>query len=151
MRVVLDTNILIRANPKGRGPARELLQKIISGDHVLITSDFLLQEVARVLAYPRIEERWRLHSREVEQYLQVLASLSELVKPHPGISIVSKDIDDDPIVYTAVTGKADVLCTLDAHFYEDSVKSFCAQKSIAIMDDAELLRVMRSREEKKTR
>src|SRR6516162_2167640 len=95
MRIVLDTNILIRANPKGQGPARELLQKIISGDHVLITSDFLLQEVARVLAYPRIEARWRLHSREVEQYLQVLASLSELVKPHPGISIVSKDIDDD--------------------------------------------------------
>ena len=151
MRIVLDTNILIRANPKGQGPARELLQKIITGDHVLITSDFLMQELARVLTYPRIEKRWRLHPREVEQYLQVLGSLSEVVKPQPGIPIVSKDVDDDPIIYTAVTGKADVLCTLDAHFYEDSVKSFCAQKSIAIMDDAELLRVMRSREEKKTR
>ena len=70
MRVVLDTNILIRANPKGRGPARELLEKTIFGDHILVTSDFLLQEVARVLAYPRIEKRWRLHPREVEHYLQ---------------------------------------------------------------------------------
>ena len=93
MRIVLDTNILIRANPKGQGPARELLQKIITGDHVLITSDFLMQELARVLAYPRIEKRWRLHPREVEQYLQVLGSLSEVVKPQPGIPIVSKDVD----------------------------------------------------------
>ena len=151
MRIVLDTNILIRANPKGRGPARELLQKIISGDHTLITPDFLPQEVARVLAYPRIKERWRLHPREVEGYLQNLASSSEVVKPHPGIAVVSKDMDDDPIIYTAVTGKADVLCTLYAHFHEESAKSYCVQKNIVIMDDAELLRVMRSREEKKTR
>ena len=146
MRVVLDTNILIRANPKGRGPARELLEKTIFGDHILVTSDFLLQEVARVLAYPRIEKRWRLHPREVEHYLQALASLSEVVKPHTGIAIIAKDINDDPIIYTAVTGKADVLCTLDAHFYEESVKSFCAKRSILIMDDVELLRVMRTRE-----
>jgi hypothetical protein len=77
--------------------------------------------------------------------------LSEVVKPQPGIPIVAKDINDDPIIYTAVVGKADVLCTLDAHFYEESVKSYCAQKKIVIMDDAELLRVMRNREEKKTR
>jgi putative PIN family toxin of toxin-antitoxin system len=145
MRVVLDTNILIRANPKGRGPARELLQEIISGDHVLITSDFLLQEVARVLAYPRIVERWRLRPQEVEQYLQALASLSEVVTPHPGVPIVEKDINDDPIIYTAVTGKADILCTLDAHFYEESVKSFCTQRKIVIMDDVELLRILRKR------
>ena len=88
----------------------------------------------------------RLHPREVEHYLQALASLSEVVKPHPGIPIIAKDINDDPIIYTAVTGKADVLCTLDAHFYEESVKSFCAQRSILIMDDVELLRVMRTRE-----
>jgi len=100
------------------------------------------------LAYPRIERRWRLHPREVEQYLQALASLSQVVKPHPVIPIVAKDINDDPIIYTAVTGKADVLCTLDAHFYEESVKSFCTQRNIVIMDDAELLRVMRTQEEK---
>jgi uncharacterized protein len=144
MRVVLDTNILIRANPKARGPAREVLQKIVSGEHVLITSRFLLQEVARVLAYPRVEMRWKLHPREIEEYLQVLASVSEVVAPPSGRAIVLKDVDDDPIIYTAVAGRADVLCTLDAHFYEESVRSFCAQKGIEIMDDVELLRLIRS-------
>ena len=53
----------------------------------------------------------RLHPREVEHYLQALASLSAVVKPHPGIPIIAKDINDDPIIYTVVTGKADVLHT----------------------------------------
>src|SRR5271157_708506 len=144
MRVVLDTNILIRANPKARGPAREVLQKIVSDEHVLVTSRFLLQEVARVLAYPRVEMRWKLRPRETEEYLQILASVSEVVAPPSGRAIVLKDVDDDPIIYTAVAGRADVLCTLDAHFYEESVRSFCAQKGIKIMDDVELLRLIRS-------
>jgi putative PIN family toxin of toxin-antitoxin system len=147
MRVVLDTNILIRALPKARGSAREVLQTITSGNHVLITSDFLLQEVARVLAYPRIEKRWKLHPREVEQYLQILGTISEIVKPYPGAPLIRADVKDDPIVYTAVAGKASVLCTLDAHFHEESVELFCKQKGIAIMDDVELLRLLRSERE----
>jgi len=147
MRVVLDTNILIRANPKARGPAREVLQRIVSGDHVLVTSRSLLQEVARVVAYPRVEMRWRLRPQEVEEYLQILGSLSEVVAPLSGGPIVLRDVDNDPVIYTAVAGKADVLCTLDSHFYEESVRSFCTEKGIRIMDDVELLRLIRSQEE----
>jgi hypothetical protein len=37
MRIVLDTNILVRANARARGPARELIQVIIgSPDHTLL-------------------------------------------------------------------------------------------------------------------
>ena len=101
MRVVLDTNILIRANPKARGPARDLLEQIAFGNHVLVTSHFLLQEVERVLAYPRIQMRWRLRRHEVEAYLQILASMSEIVAPAAGSHVVPNDVDDDPIIYTA--------------------------------------------------
>ncbi len=97
----------------------------------------------RVLAYLRIETRWRLSRQEVETYLQILASISEVVAPISASHVVLKDIDDDPIVHTAVAGRAEVLCTRDAHFHEESVRDFCGRRSIAIMDDAELLRVIR--------
>jgi predicted nucleic acid-binding protein len=45
MRIVLDTYVLVRANIKVQGPARELLLEIAYSDHVLITSQFLLREV----------------------------------------------------------------------------------------------------------
>lgn len=55
MRVVLDTNILVRANPKvsPQGLARDLLLTIVSGLHVLILSPAILVEVQRLLTYPQ--------------------------------------------------------------------------------------------------
>ncbi len=50
MRIVLDTNILARANPNSKGVARSLLLTILeSAEHVLVVSPFLLRETERVL------------------------------------------------------------------------------------------------------
>ena len=54
MRVVLDTSILVRAHEGATGPARELLLRIVESDHVLVISDEILHELARVLRYPRM-------------------------------------------------------------------------------------------------
>jgi predicted nucleic acid-binding protein len=55
MKIVLDTNILVRANARARGPARELLQVIASSpEHTLLLSAFLLQELERVFSYERV-------------------------------------------------------------------------------------------------
>lgn len=88
---------------------------------------------------------WQLSREDVETYLQILATISEVVAPISGQPIVLNDVDDDPIIYTAVAGRAEVLCTRDAHFYHESVREFCLQTGIAIMDDLELLQVIRSR------
>src|ERR1035438_9853262 len=60
MRIVLDSNILVRAAWKADGLASRLLRSVIDGPHRLIVSPFILGEVARVLAYPRIQSRWGL-------------------------------------------------------------------------------------------
>ncbi len=117
MRIVLDTNVLVRANIKVQGPARDLLQKIAYGDHVIITSPFLLREVERVLAYPRLQKLWGLTMQDIEEHVQFLALISDLVHPVVEAPIVLIDPNDDPVVYTAAHGKADVLCTLDRDFF----------------------------------
>ncbi len=81
MRIVLDTNILVRANVKARGPARDLLLTIAYSEHVLITSPFLLREVERALAYPRLKKLWRLSLPDIQEHLQFLVRISELVHP----------------------------------------------------------------------
>jgi len=52
-------------------------------------------------------------------------------------------LNDDPVVCTAVVGRADVLCALDRDFYAANVISLCNERGIAIMNDAELLRELR--------
>ncbi len=142
MRIVLDTNILVRANIKAQGPAREALLKIISGNHVLITSPFLLREVERALAYPRLQKLWRLSLQDIQEHVQFLVKVSELVHPIIGPPVVLKDSSDDPVIYTASTGKADAICTLDNDFLEAGVVAFCRNQGISILTDVELLQTL---------
>jgi hypothetical protein len=69
-RIVLDTNILVRANAKARGPTRELLQLIVgSRDQVLLLSPFLQQELERVFSYERVRASSKLTDGEIIDYL----------------------------------------------------------------------------------
>ena len=143
MRIVLDTNVLVRANIKVRGPARELLLKIAYSEHVLITSPFLLREVERALAYPRLQKLWRLTLQDIQEHVQFLVKISEVVHPSFETPVVLKDRDDDPVVYTAIDGKADVLCTLDRDFNEPEVVAFCRKRGVSILDAVELLQKLK--------
>ncbi|MGA2738673.1 MAG: putative toxin-antitoxin system toxin component, PIN family [Bryobacteraceae bacterium] len=125
MRIVLDTNILVRSHARARGPARELLQLIIgSNEHILLLSPFLLRELERVFTYKRVRALTKLTDEEIAEYLAYLGAreVSEIVFPGPAPRMVPSDPDDDPVVHTAVVGRADVLCTLNRHFYNPAVR-----------------------------
>jgi putative PIN family toxin of toxin-antitoxin system len=144
MRVVLDSNILARATPGKTGPAA-VLRLLIRPPHFLILSPFLLVELSRVLRYPRVRALHGLDDVAIHAYLVGLQQNALMVDvaslPSPGI--VPHDPDDDPVVQTAVTGKADVLCTLDRHIHDAAVQRYCAQFGISILTDVELLPQLR--------
>ena len=143
MRITLDSTVLVRTNIKAVGPARELLKAVERIGARLVVSPFILDEVRRVLNYPRIQALYHLSGEEIGEHLQYIESLCDVVIPMEGPPIVLSDPDDDPIVYTALTGQADVLCTLDKHFYEPNVLSFCSRYRIRLMRDVELLQAIR--------
>lgn len=143
MRIGIDTAILIRAHEKAAGPARELLTLIRQTEHTLVLSPYVLNEVARVLRYPRLQKLFNLTEQEIERHLKVLASMADMVEPASGPSIVLEDPADDPIVYTAIAGEADILCTVDKHFYAPNVLEFCARHKVRVMTDVQLLRLLR--------
>jgi putative PIN family toxin of toxin-antitoxin system len=142
VRIVLDTGVLVRANVKSKGPAREVLLAIVNGPHVLITSAFLLNETGRVLRYPRLLVRHGLTDREIDEHVEYLRRGSEVVDVVAREPVVLSDPDDDPVVYTAVDGRADVLCSLDRDLFQPSVVAFCQTNNIAVMTDVELLRIL---------
>jgi putative PIN family toxin of toxin-antitoxin system len=146
MRIVLDTNILVRANAKARGPARELLQLIVgSRDHVLLLSPFLQQELERVFSYERVRALSKLTEGEIVEYLSYLRAndVSEIVFPGPAPRVVPADPDDDPVVHTAVVGRADALCTLNRDFFNPSVRDYCRDRGVLIANEVELLGLLR--------
>lgn len=65
MRILLDTNLLVRAAITPKGSAREILRLIeASADHTLVISAYLLSEVTDVLRRDRIRARWPLTDEE---------------------------------------------------------------------------------------
>jgi len=53
VKIVLDTTILVRANERSHGLARELLLNIVeSNKHTLLLSNEMLHELARVCVIP---------------------------------------------------------------------------------------------------
>ena len=144
MRVVLDTNVLVRANPKADGSARNLFTELAhSPEHTLIVSPFLLEEVERVLAYPRLQSLWPLEPAQIQEYTAALDDFSEMVHPGPAPAVVLSDPKDDPVIETALLGRADVLCTLDRHFGHPDVLAFCTKRSLRVLTDVDLLSDLR--------
>jgi len=63
MRITLDSNILVRANSRAQGSARELLTLISSrGPNTLVLSRHILSEVKRT----RLPTRYGLTEAEIQ-------------------------------------------------------------------------------------
>ena len=142
MRIVFDTNVLARAHQLARGPARRALLYVAAGSDVLIVSQYLLQELRRILAYPRVLKSSGLSAEDTSDYLDYLARVSTLVHPLPVPEKLLRDPADEPVLGTALAGKADIICTRDADFFTDEVRSFSAAHGVKILSDLELLRAL---------
>jgi len=145
MRMVLDTNILARSAYSVTGPAWELLDRIRRSEHVLIVSSFILSELDRVLRYPRLARYHGLSHDEIARYVADIEAASLVVETVGQIAeaVVVPDPDDDPIVATAVAGRADILCTLERHLHEANVRAWCVSHGIRVVNDVELLTELR--------
>ncbi len=146
MRIVLDSNILVRANPLAApdGLARELLLVAASKPNLLLISDPILSEVERVLSYPHVQKRWPLSTRQIGDFIAALMAASTIVKLPSSFPAIVSDPDDDPILQTAILGEASVLCSRDDAFHHERVKAFCESHSLRILDDVALMQELRS-------
>jgi predicted nucleic acid-binding protein len=95
------------------------------------------------LNYPRLQAIWPLTRLDIEQYTQALQDFAELVNPQIGARLIPNDQEDDPVLGTAWSGRADVMCTLDRHFHHRTVLKSCSERGIQILTDVELLSVLR--------
>lgn len=144
MRHTPDANILVRAVTSPTGSAQWMMECIRSSpDHVLVLSEYILTEVRRVLLYARVRDRYGLGPEKVELYLHDVRRSAEMVEPFVTRPVVLSDPADDMVLYTAVEGQADVLCTGNLrHFGTPGVRQFCAEHGIRVMTDVEVLREM---------
>jgi len=138
LRILLDVNILVRANEKARGLPRTLLTQLIAQGHTLLISSEMLVELAGVLRYPRLQALYGLTEDQIYDYILFLRQASETVILDYLLSVPMRDPKDLAVLRTAVIGEANIICTLDSDFYAVETKAFCAALRIEICTDVEL-------------
>ena len=114
MRVVLDTNVLVRM-PGRRGPRRGLKQALLDGRLELAVSTQILLEYEEVVCRYAGREQWEMLARLLEVVDQLHGSIRQ-VSPTFRFLTVTGDPDDDAFVDCAIAGEAEFILTEDRHF-----------------------------------
>jgi putative PIN family toxin of toxin-antitoxin system len=142
LKILLDTNILVRAAISPNGLARQILDRIRRSDeHTLVVSSHLLSEVADVLSRPRIQVRWPLSQDEIQSFCQFLAAVAEEVAIQP-LEPVIADPKDQAVIEAAVAARVDAVCTGDVHFETESVRAWLSGHGIVVVTDRELIALL---------
>ena len=106
MRVVLDTNVLIAAFAT-RGLCEDVL-RIVLAEHELVASEFILEELERVLG-----DKLKIPKSKVRDISRFIRQSAHFVDPQDPSSWPPNDVDDRWVVATAIDGNARILVSGD--------------------------------------
>jgi putative PIN family toxin of toxin-antitoxin system len=144
VKIVLDNSILVRAHEQAHGLGRALLTTLIESNHVLLLSNEMLHELARVLRYPRLQEFFGLTEDLVYAYVAFLRRSAEIVTLNPVLSAPIRDVNDVIVVQTAIIGEAEFLCTKDEDFFEKPIAQYLNNHGVSVVDEVALMERLRS-------
>ena len=147
-KIVLDTNIIVRAVASPSGLASELLRRAISDGNLLCTSNFMLAELDRVLRYPRVRKIHGLSDTEIEDFVRSIQQVALVVEVDASKSVrVTRDRNDDPVIETAVRAKAKYLCSIDEDIGAKEVLDHCKTVGVEVVSDTTLIAILRNQDQ----
>jgi len=113
-KVVLDTNVVISALLFG-GETVRLVSLWQTGAFSWLASAAIIQEYARVLAYPK----FKLTEAEIRELLnEDILPFVTAVRVGKVPRVIRQDPSDDEFLACALTGKADAIVSGDHHLLE---------------------------------
>jgi len=112
LKIVLDTNALVSAIG-WEGPPARILRACRTGQFSFITSPQLLEELTRVLTYPKL--RVVARHPDLPEILKWLHAPEQVVNPRRAVHVITVDVPDNRVLEAAAEGKADVMVLGDEH------------------------------------
>lgn len=142
MRVVLDSNILVSGFVSFKHPSRspaQILHFWRAGFFDLCISEHILTEVEKTLGDPYFKKRLRKENIKMED-IKILLQEDCIFIPHIDIvQGVATHPEDDLILATAISAKADYLVTGDGPMLRKVGSSYKGVKLVTPKDFLEIL------------
>jgi putative PIN family toxin of toxin-antitoxin system len=118
MKVVLDANIYVSSMVNTQGNPKRIISAWQQGAFDVLISSAILDEIERVLRYPRIVKRHKQDETAIQRFLKLLENEAIIVEPTDVLGIVKDDESDNRYLECAVKGKAQYVISGDKHLLE---------------------------------
>lgn len=115
MKAVLDVGQYVSATIRADGHPAQVLSAWREGEFDLLTSLPILDDLRRVLAYPRIRKRHQWTDEEIELFVVSLGVAAHLTPGELEVTAVQDDPTDDKILACAKEGQANYIVSSDEH------------------------------------
>lgn len=138
MKAVLDVGMYVSATIRADGHPAQVLTAWRDDKFELYTSIPILDDLRRVLAYPRICKRHQWSDEEIDLFVVSLGMAAHLTPGELEVSVVKDDPTDDKIFACAEEGQVDYVVSSDEHLIK--IGSF---KSISIVTPRQFLEILR--------
>ena len=100
-QAVIDTNVLIRANISKNGSDFLVYRAFLDGRFELLYSEKLIQEINRVLSYPRIYKKYGFSKEKISVFVDSIVAFGKLVY-QPAKVKICRDPNDDELLSIAL-------------------------------------------------
>lgn len=116
LKIVLDTNVFVSSLLSKEGAPARIIDAWQDRNLLLCCSPAILAEVQRILAYPRLRNKYHLTAREIRALLELLQHETLMV---PGETKIAPVIPDEPtdeiFLVCALESEADYIVSGDRH------------------------------------
>ena len=115
LKIVLDSNVFVSALINPRGKPAQILNYVFESKVRLFTSPSIIEELERVLSYPKLVKRHGLEKEELKKFVSDLLSILSLVEGKKAIEVIVEDPADNNYLSCALDAKADFIVSGDIH------------------------------------
>jgi len=110
---VVDANVFMSAVLSPAGTPARIIDFWREGRFVLVLSIAILEEIYRVLHYPKIATRHRWPEEQIRTFVDALASQAMITRGALTLAAIKDDPADNRYLECAVEGEADFLVSGD--------------------------------------
>jgi putative PIN family toxin of toxin-antitoxin system len=128
IRVVLDANVLISGLISEKGAPGKIIDAWLEGRFQLCISPPIMDELKRVLKYPRIVKR--LEKRQAKELLENLGTLAKWVDGQLTLDVLTLDPSDNIYLACTVEAQCDFLVTGNSEHFQEAGPKY---KSVEII------------------
>jgi uncharacterized protein len=116
LRAVLDPNVIVSAALSATGSPARVIRRWLDGDFEVVVSPALLDELRRVLTYPKIAER--VPANDAEALLALLEAEAAVAPDPSGEPPVSVEDPGDEYLISLAVAEGAALVSGDRHLLD---------------------------------